>query len=80
MNPLVEMLERRRLLAAHVAGSSTVYNAIQDAVNAAPAGGIVTVDAGIYDQRVTIDKSLTLRGAPVSQDPVRAVGGHPPNW
>jgi regulation of enolase protein 1 (concanavalin A-like superfamily) len=63
MNPLVELLERRRLLAAHVAGSSTVYNSIQDAVNAASDGGIVTVDAGTYDQRVTIDKRLTVRGA-----------------
>ena len=42
----VEDLEARRLLAAHIAGDSTVYATIQDAVNAASPGAVINVDAG----------------------------------
>jgi regulation of enolase protein 1 (concanavalin A-like superfamily)/nitrous oxidase accessory protein NosD len=63
-----EWLESRRLLAAHVAGSSNVYDSIQAAVDAAPSGGTVTVDAGTYDQRVYIGKRLTVRGAKAGVD------------
>src|SRR5687767_15151345 len=59
----VDLLERRRMLAAHVAGSSTIFATIQAAVNAAPDGGVVTVDAGTYHERVSVTKSLTIRGA-----------------
>ena len=30
---------------------------------AAPAGGVVTVEAGVYHERVAIDKPLTVKGA-----------------
>ena len=63
-----ECLERRRLLSAHVVGSSAVYDSIQDAVDDAPSGGIVTVDAGTYAQHVYIDKRVTLRGAKAGID------------
>jgi hypothetical protein len=59
----LEKLEDRTLLAAHVVGSATVYSTIQAAVNAAPTNGVVTVDAGSYNETVTISKTLTLRGA-----------------
>src|SRR5437016_3832108 len=59
----VELLEERRLLAAHVLGSPTAYSTIQAAVNAAAPGGTVTVDAGTYPELVTIGKSLTVLGA-----------------
>src|SRR5947208_6596576 len=65
---VIEVLEGRRLLAAHVAGSSDSFDSIQDAVDAAPSGGTVTVDAGTYDQRVIIDRRLTLRGAKAGVD------------
>src|SRR5690242_4999151 len=65
---VVEYLERRRLLAAHIAGSLAIYDSIQDAVDDAPTGGTVTVDAGTYSQRVFIDKHLTLRGAKAGVD------------
>jgi hypothetical protein len=59
----LETLESRTLMAAHVAGSATIYSTIQSAIDAAPVGGIVTVDAGTYAETVFIDKKLTVRGA-----------------
>ena len=64
----VESLENRCLLAAHVLGSSSVYSTIQGAVNAAPVGGTITVDAGTYPELVTVNKRLTLRGAEAGND------------
>src|SRR5947209_4650869 len=58
-----ELLELRRMLAAHVVGSTAVYSTIQAAVNAAAPGGTVTVDAGTYPELVAIGKSLTVLGA-----------------
>src|SRR6266404_3882256 len=59
----VEQLEARTLLAAHVVGDPTVYATIQGAVTAAPAGGVINVDAGTYAETVTVNKSLTINGA-----------------
>ena len=64
----VEPLEPRQLFAAHVAGSTVSYATIQAAVNAAPAGGTVTVDAGTYNETVTVSKALTIRGAKAGVD------------
>ena len=41
----------------------TYYGLIQDAVDYAAGGDIIDVAAGIYDQRVVINKPLTLQGA-----------------
>jgi fibronectin type 3 domain-containing protein len=65
----IEPLERRVMLAAHVAGSPTVYATIQAAVNAASPGATINVDAGIYPELVTINKPLTIRGAEAGIDP-----------
>ncbi len=64
----IEPLERRQLLAAHIVGSTVSYATIQAAVNAAAAGAVINVDAGTYDETVTINKSLTLRGAQYGVD------------
>jgi hypothetical protein len=40
---LIESLERRRMLAAHIVGSAAVYATIQQAVDAANAGATITV-------------------------------------
>ncbi len=64
----LEPLEPRVLLAAHVAGSTVAYATIQAAVNAAPSGGTVTVDAGTYAEQVTISKPLTVLGAQTGVD------------
>src|ERR1041385_2868953 len=47
-SPVFELVERRQLLAAHVAGDSTIYATNQAAVDAAAPGGAVTVDPGNY--------------------------------
>ena len=65
---LLESLEARQMLAARIVGSSTVYQTIQQAVNAAAAGAVINVDAGTYRELVTINKSLTLRGAKAGID------------
>ena len=64
----IEELEKRRLMAAHIVGSSTVYGTIQAAVNAASSGATITVDAGTYAEKVTVNKTLTLRGAQAGID------------
>src|SRR5665213_2766771 len=68
-NPLhaLESLERRALLAAHIAGSPVVYSTIQAAVDAAAPHAIITADPGVYPELVGINEPLTIRGA--SQDP-----------
>jgi hypothetical protein len=67
-NNMVESLERRQLLAAHIQGDPTVYSTIQSAVDAANAGSIINVDAGTYSEWVVVNKSLTLRGAQAGVD------------
>ena len=63
-----DRLEDRQMMAAHVAGSAVSYPTIQSAVDAAPAGGTVTVDAGSYAESVTIGKPLTVQGAQAGVD------------
>src|SRR4051812_46819794 len=59
----LEALENRRMLAAHIVGSSAIYASIQAAINAAASGQTITVDPGSYFETVLINKSLTLLGA-----------------
>ena len=58
-----ESLERRQLFAAHIVGNTASYATIQAAVNAALPGATITVDAGTYNETVTVNKSLTILGA-----------------
>src|SRR4051812_13128504 len=67
-DPLLQALEARQLLAAHIVGSATVYATIQAAVDDAVAGATVTVDAGSYAEKVSITKSLTIKGAQAGND------------
>ena len=55
-------------MAAHVLGSSVSYSTIQAAVNAAPTGGTVTVDAGTYSEQVVIGRSMTIDGVQAGDD------------
>src|SRR5690242_16854289 len=72
----LELLENRAYMAAHIVGSSTNYSTIQAAVNAAAAGNTITVDAGTYNETVTINKTLTFKGAKAGIDArTRATGG-----
>src|SRR2546423_13805592 len=68
MSRRCEALEKRRLLAAHIAGSSADFQTIQAAVDAAGSGATITVDVGVYPELVNINKSLTLRGAQAGND------------
>ncbi len=65
---IFEALEKRNLFAAHIVGSTTVYSTIQAAVDAAAPGATINVDSGTYNETVTINKSLTLRGAQAGVD------------
>src|SRR6185437_5573079 len=67
----LEQLEERVVLDAHI-GNAT-YATIQAAVNAASAGNIITVDAGTYAEKVTVNKAVTIEGAQVG------VAGQSPN-
>ena len=65
----VDMLEGRQMLAAHIVGNSTSYSTIQAAVDAASAGQTINVDAGTYNESVTIyTPNLTIRGANAGVD------------
>src|SRR5438552_18128534 len=64
----IEQLERRQLLAAHIVGDPTVYATIQAAVDAASPNATINVDAGSYEELVTVNKPLTLHGAQAGVD------------
>src|SRR5689334_21536748 len=64
----LDLLERRQMLAAHISGSSVIYANIQSAVDAAPPGATVTVDAGSYAGQVVVAKPLTIKGARAGVD------------
>ena len=60
----MDVLERRRLLAAHVEGIPVSFATIQAAVNAASPGDVINVDAGTYHERVVVNTpAITIRGA-----------------
>src|SRR3954468_1105559 len=60
---VMQALESRRLLAAHIVGNAAVFANIQDAVDAAAPEATITVDAGTYNELVTVSKPLTILGA-----------------
>lgn len=64
----IEGLESRQMLAAHIVGNATNYTTIQAAINAASAGATITVDAGTYTEAITVNKSLTIKGAKAGLD------------
>src|ERR1700729_4120957 len=70
----IESLEGRVLMAAHIAGNPTAYATIQAAVNAAAPGAVINVDAGTYNETVTVSKTLTIRGAQAGVDARNARG------
>ena len=54
------------------------FSELKKAISAVKPGGIITIEAGIYDVNVTIEKDLTLKGA--GRDEVKLQGkkeGHP---
>ncbi len=53
----------------HNLTQGTHYQTITAAVNAANPGDVIQADAGIYNERVTINKSLDIRGAQYGVDP-----------
>ena len=49
------------------------FDSIQDAIDAAPDCANITIAPGIYEERLQIDKCVTIVGA--GQDQVRVTGG-----
>src|SRR5438105_3135643 len=63
-----ESMEARQLLSATLTvddtpGTGAQYSTIQAAVNAASPGDTIKVAAGVYNETVTVDKSLNIIGA-----------------
>src|SRR3954468_10102609 len=63
-----ESLESRQLLSATLtvddtAGTGAQFSTIQAAVNAASPGDTIKVAPGVYNETVTVDKSLNIIGA-----------------
>lgn len=57
------------LLPVHNITQGTDHPTIQDGVDNATAGDIIEIDPGTYEENVTVDKSLTLRGAGAGTNP-----------
>ena len=52
----------------NVTGENGRNNAIQNAINNAPAGSTIAIAAGNYPEQLTITKSLTLAGAGIDRN------------
>jgi nitrous oxidase accessory protein len=44
-------------------GASADFHSVQSAINAARPGDVIRVEPGVYTERITLDKQLTLAGA-----------------
>lgn len=60
---------------ADVCSLGCPYTSIQAAINAASSGGTVTVGSGTYNEKITINKPLSLVGANVGVNPVTSARG-----
>ena len=76
---VVECLDRRQLLAAHIVGNPTAFSTIQAAVDAAAPGSVINVDPGVYSELVVVFKTLTLRGPQAGVDARSNVRMNPAN-
>jgi pectin methylesterase-like acyl-CoA thioesterase len=56
-------------------GSDQAYTTIQGAIDAASDGDIIRINAGIYDERITVDKTLTLIGNGTEETKLISSGG-----
>jgi hypothetical protein len=67
--PRLETLEDRLAPAVHDVTSGGTFTTIQLAINAANPGDTILVDAGTYNESVTVNKSVTLLGANAGVNP-----------
>lgn len=71
---ILEQLEDRRLLAAHI--GPAFYSTIQAAVDAAAPSAVITVDAGTYEEQVYVTTpGLAIKGAASGVDARSAARG-----
>jgi parallel beta-helix repeat protein len=62
VNLRVEVLEDRWVPSTLHVGSNETYHTIQAAVNAASSGDKILIDNGTYQEQVTVNKSIELKG------------------
>ncbi len=62
-------------------GSCTIYvqpdASLQEAIDDAPAGAVICLEAGIWEENLLIDKDLTLKGAVAAESVIRGIE---PGW
>ena len=56
-----------------VADGSAKYSSIQEAIDAADAGTVIRIGPGMYEERLRIDKPLTLEGAGWNQTTIMTI-------
>lgn len=71
----LDHLEDRLAPAVSILNTPGSFATIQAAVNAANPGDTINVDADVYAESVTINKSLTLKGANAGVNPVTGTRG-----
>jgi hypothetical protein len=56
-------------------GSGKTYSTIQAAITASKAGDTISIDAGTYNETITVNKGITITGAGIDQTIINGING-----